>query len=63
MKKGKVLLITPNLKGIGDGVNRIQPSLGLMLMAQMLKDDGHEIKIHDTDLILGCYSRIITEKR
>ena len=50
MKKGKVLLITPNLKGIGDGVNRIQPSLGLMLMAQMLKDDGHEIKIHDTAL-------------
>ena len=50
MKKGKVLLITPNLKGIGDGVNRIQPSLGLMLMAQMLKDDGHEVKIHDTAL-------------
>jgi len=50
MKKGKVLLITPNLKGIGDGVNRIQPSLGLMLMAQMLKDDGHEVKIYDTAL-------------
>ena len=32
MKK-KILLITPNLKGIEDGVNRIQPSLGLMLIA------------------------------
>ena len=50
MKKGKVLLITPNLKGIGDGVNRIQPSLGLMLIAQTLKNDGHEVKIHDTAL-------------
>ena len=50
MKKGKVLLITPNLKGIGDGVNRIQPSLGLMLMAQNLIDDGHNVKIHDAAL-------------
>jgi len=50
MKKGKVLLITPNLKGIGDGVNRIQPSLGLMLIAQTLKNDGHTVKIHDTAL-------------
>ena len=37
MKKGKVLLITPNLKGISDGVNRIQPSLGLMLIAPILE--------------------------
>ena len=50
MKKGKVLLITPNLKGIGGGVNRIQPSLGLMLIAQVLKDDGHIVKIHDPAL-------------
>ena len=50
MKKGRVLLITPNLKGIGDGVNRIQPSLGLMLIAQVLKDDGHTVKIHDPAL-------------
>ena len=50
MKKGRVLLITPNHKGIGDGVNRIQPSLGLMLIAQVLKDDGHNVKIHDPAL-------------
>ena len=28
MKKARILLITPNLKGIKDGLNRIQPSLG-----------------------------------
>ena len=50
MKKAKVLLVTPNLKGIGDGVNRIQPSLGLMLIAQMLIDDGHIVKIYDAAL-------------
>ena len=50
MKKAKVLLFTPNLKGMSDGVNRIQPSLGLMLIAQILIDNGHEVKIHDTAL-------------
>ena len=50
MKKSKVLLCTPNLKGMGDGVNRIQPSLGLMLIAQVLVDNGHTVKIHDSAL-------------
>ena len=44
MKKAKVLLITPNLKGIADGVNRIQPSLGLMLIAPILEKNGHKVK-------------------
>jgi len=47
MKKSKILLVTPNLKGIKDGLNRIQPPLGLMLFAQVLLDEGHEVKIHD----------------
>ena len=47
MKKSRILLVTPNLKGIKDGLNRIQPPLGLMLFAQVLIDDGHEVKIHD----------------
>jgi anaerobic magnesium-protoporphyrin IX monomethyl ester cyclase len=47
MKKLKVLLVTPNLKGIKDGLNRIQPPLGLMLIAQTLMNEGHEVKIHD----------------
>ena len=49
-KKAKVLLITPNLKGIADGVNRIQPSLGLMLIAPILEKNGHEVKIYDAAL-------------
>ncbi len=50
MKKAKILLITPNLKGVKDGLNRIQPPLGLMLIAQSLLDAGHLVKIHDTAL-------------
>ena len=50
MNKARVLLITPNLKGIKDGLNRIQPSLGLMTIAQSLLNDQHEVKIHDTAL-------------
>ena len=50
MKKAKVLLISPNMRGLDDGVNRIQPSLGLMLIASMLLDAGHEVKIWDTAL-------------
>ena len=49
-KKGKVLLFTPNLVGIKDGLNRIQPPLGLMIIAQVLINDGHEVKIVDTAL-------------
>ena len=50
MKKGRILLITPNLKGVKDGLNRIQPSLGLMTIAQNLLDNNHIVKIHDTAL-------------
>jgi radical SAM superfamily enzyme YgiQ (UPF0313 family) len=50
MKKARILLITPNLKGIKDGLNRIQPSLGLMTVAQSLLNNNHIVKIHDTAL-------------
>ncbi len=50
MKKGRILLITPNLKGIKDGLNRIQPSLGLMTIAQSLINNNHIVKIYDTAL-------------
>ncbi|MEK6950167.1 MAG: radical SAM protein [Nanoarchaeota archaeon] len=51
-RKGRVLLLTPNLKGLRDpqSVHRIQPSLGLMIHASVLLRDGHEVKIHDTAL-------------
>jgi len=49
-KKAKVLLIAPNMVGMSDGLNRIQPSLGLMLIASTLLEHGHDVKIHDTGL-------------
>ena len=62
MKKAKVLLVTPNLKGIGDGVNRIQPSLGLMLIAPLLESSGHTVKIYDAALD-GWNNRKIIEPK
>jgi len=50
VKRGRVLLITPNLKGVKDGLNRIQPPLGLMIMASVIRNNGHEVYIHDTAL-------------
>ena len=62
MKKGRVLLITPNLKGIADGVNRIQPSLGLMLIAPLLEKSGHNVKIYDAALSGWNNQKMIDEK-
>ncbi len=62
-KKLKILLITPNLKGIMDGLNRIQPPLGLMLIAQVLLDDGHHVKIHDTALEGWNNKKLIDSKK
>ena len=62
MKKAKVLLVTPNLKGIGDGVNRIQPSLGLLLIAPILEQNGHEVKIYDAALD-GWNNRCVIDKK
>ncbi len=62
MKKARVLFITPNLKGMDDGVNRIQPSLGVMLIAGMLEHHGHIVKIHDTALE-GWDNRIIVDAK
>ena len=48
--KAKVLLLSPNLKGIKGGVNRIQPSLGIGYLAAVLERDGHEVYVRDTAL-------------
>lgn len=50
MAKKRVLLLTPNLKGVKDGLNRIQPPLGLMIAAGVMLRQGHEVRIHDTAL-------------
>ncbi len=62
MKKGKVLLVTPNLKGSETGLNRIQPSLGLMLIAPILEQNGFEVKIYDSALD-GWNNRKIVDKK
>ena len=50
-KKGKILLISPNLKGINGGLNRIQPGLGIGYLAAVLERDGqHEVHVRDTAL-------------
>ena len=45
----KVLLISPNIKGFKNGVNRIQPPLGLSYLTSYLREiDGVEIYVKDT---------------
>jgi phosphonoacetaldehyde methylase len=63
MKKARVLLISPNLKGMNDGINRVQPSLGLMLIGQMLENCGHIVKIHDTGLEGWNNKKLIDPKK
>ena len=58
-KKAKVLLVAPNMVGMSDGLNRIQPSLGLMLIGSVLLKEGHEVKIHDTGLAGWDNRRVI----
>lgn len=43
----KILLLSPNIKGIKDGINRIQPPLGLTYLVSHLKDD-YEVFVRDT---------------
>lgn len=51
MKKNRrILLISPNLKGMAEGLNRIQPPLGLMLSGAVLRNNDYEVKIHDCAL-------------
>ncbi|MDC3245786.1 B12-binding domain-containing radical SAM protein [Candidatus Pseudothioglobus singularis] len=49
-KKANILLLSPNLKGMAEGLNRIQPPLGLMLSAAIIRNNGHKVKIHDCAL-------------
>ena len=50
--KGKVMILTPNLKGLSDpnSVHRIQPPLGPMIMANIIRERGYEVRIHDCAL-------------
>tara|TARA_Y100000590_G_scaffold189287_1_gene215638 strand:- start:8618 stop:8767 length:150 start_codon:yes stop_codon:yes gene_type:complete len=47
MKKGKILLVAPNLLVNEGELSRIEPPLGLLLFAPLLQQDGHEVLIKD----------------
>jgi anaerobic magnesium-protoporphyrin IX monomethyl ester cyclase len=49
-RKARVLLLSPNLKGLNDGINRIQPGMGIASLAAVLRQDGHEVYVRDTAL-------------
>lgn len=61
MKKSKkvarILIMAPNMVGLKDGINRIQPGHGMALIAGNLRDLGHEVFIRDT--ALEGYNNII----
>ena len=46
----KVLLISPNVLGLKNGINRIQPGLGIMYIAAVLEERGFQVAIRDTAL-------------
>ncbi len=50
VKTAKVLLITPNIKGMSEGINRVQPGLGIGYLGAVLREAGHEVHIRDTGL-------------
>ena len=50
MKKGRILLMSPNLRGLGDGIIRIQPGLGIGYVAAVTRQMGHEVFVRDTAL-------------
>ncbi|MEK6886793.1 MAG: cobalamin-dependent protein, partial [Nanoarchaeota archaeon] len=53
----KIALLTPNLMGMQNGINRIQPSLGVGYLAGVLRQRGHEVFVRDT--ALEDYNRMI----
>lgn len=40
--------MSPNIKGVIGGINRIQPPLGIAYLSSYLKQNGHEVSIRDT---------------
>lgn len=44
----KILLLSPNIKGVKGGINRIQPPLGLAYISSYLKQNNQEVIVRDT---------------
>jgi anaerobic magnesium-protoporphyrin IX monomethyl ester cyclase len=49
-KKGRVLLMAPNMNGMPNGINRILPAHGIASLGGRIRDQGHELQIRDTAL-------------
>ena len=50
MKKAKVLLISPNIVGSKNGINRLYPGMGIACLASQLRKAGHQVIVRDTAL-------------
>ncbi|MCB9747826.1 MAG: B12-binding domain-containing radical SAM protein [Candidatus Omnitrophica bacterium] len=50
IQQGKILLFSPNMRGMKGGVNRIQPPLGIGYLAALLEKNGYKVYIRDTAL-------------
>lgn len=46
----KIALVSPNMNGTKNGVNRIQPSHAIALLAAILRQEGYEVFVRDTAL-------------
>ena len=46
----RVFCLSPNLKGLSGGINRIQPGMGIACLAAVLRQQGHEVSVRDTAL-------------
>jgi radical SAM superfamily enzyme YgiQ (UPF0313 family) len=57
----KILLLSPNIKGIIDGVNRIQPPLGISYLCSFLKSN-HDVFVRDTAIERWDNQTKITDK-
>jgi radical SAM superfamily enzyme YgiQ (UPF0313 family) len=62
MHRGRILLLTPNLKGVRDGLNRIQPPLGPMIAAAAMRRQGHDVVIHDAALE-GWHNQVAIDEK
>ena len=62
MKKGKILLVAPNLLVNEGELSRIEPPLGLLLFAPLLQQDGHEVLIKDFALE-GWHVQTLIDKK
>ena len=50
MKKGRIAIISPNMNGVKDGINRIQPGHNVGIFAAILKEKGYDVFFRDTAL-------------